>query len=78
MVEAGIFKFHDADRNIFSIPQKEGKPIIIHNMCLLNMHAKSTLQPEDGQTFDGFLFGGILGDHPPQRRTQMLEKEWLQ
>ena len=30
-------------------------------VCLLDPAAKSDLAPEDGETFDVFLFGGILG-----------------
>jgi ribosome biogenesis SPOUT family RNA methylase Rps3 len=30
-------------------------------VCLLDPSAKKELSPEDGETFDVFLFGGILG-----------------
>ena len=30
-------------------------------VCLLDPAAKKELSPEDGETFDVFLFGGILG-----------------
>lgn len=30
-------------------------------ICLLDPAAKQELSPEDGETFDTFLFGGILG-----------------
>ena len=30
-------------------------------VCLLDPAAKKDLSPEDGETFDVFLFGGILG-----------------
>lgn len=35
-------------------------------VCLLDPSAKKELSPEDGETFDVFLFGGILGDDPPR------------
>jgi ribosome biogenesis SPOUT family RNA methylase Rps3 len=35
-------------------------------VCLLDPSAKKELSPEDGETFDIFLFGGILGDDPPR------------
>ncbi|CAI4212219.1 unnamed protein product [Parascedosporium putredinis] len=38
-------------------------------VCLLDPSAAKDLSPEDGDTFDVFLFGGILGDDPP-RATQ--------
>merc|ERR1712060_118618 len=31
-------------------------------MCLLDMEAKEPLQPEDVDSFDAFVFGGILGN----------------
>lgn len=40
------------------------------NSCLLDPQAKKTLNPKD--KFDYFIFGGILGDNPPRRRTQKL------
>lgn len=30
-------------------------------VCLLDPSAEKDLSPEDGETFDAFLFGGILG-----------------
>jgi ribosome biogenesis SPOUT family RNA methylase Rps3 len=35
-------------------------------VCLLDPAAKQELVPEDGEKFDVFLFGGILGDDPPR------------
>ena len=32
-----------------------------NRVCLLDPAAKQELSPEDGETFDVFLFGGILG-----------------
>lgn len=32
------------------------------------------LAPEDGETFEVFLYGGILGDDPPRDRTGELRK----
>ncbi|KAL1954614.1 hypothetical protein VTO42DRAFT_909 [Malbranchea cinnamomea] len=44
-------------------------------ICLLDPAAPSELCPEDGETFEVFLFGGILGDHPPRDRTSELRKK---
>ncbi|KAK0635868.1 SAM-dependent RNA methyltransferase [Bombardia bombarda] len=41
-------------------------------VCLLDPAAAKDLSPEDGETFDVFLFGGILGDDPPRDRTKEL------
>lgn len=37
--------------------------------CILDPDAKEILTPEDAKKFDYFIFGGILGDHPPRKRT---------
>ncbi|CAK7204485.1 hypothetical protein SEUCBS139899_007242 [Sporothrix eucalyptigena] len=44
-------------------------------VCLLDPAAKQELSPEDGELFDVFLFGGILGDDPPRDRTSELRKK---
>jgi ribosome biogenesis SPOUT family RNA methylase Rps3 len=44
-------------------------------VCLLDPSAAKDLSPEDGDTFDAFLFGGILGDDPPRDRTSELRKK---
>lgn len=43
-------------------------------VCLLDPSATEELVPEDADKFDFFLFGGILGDHPPRDRTGELRK----
>lgn len=43
-------------------------------ICLLDPAATEELTPEDADKFDFFLFGGILGDHPPRDRTGELRK----
>ncbi|KAI5857160.1 SAM-dependent RNA methyltransferase [Tricharina praecox] len=45
-----------------------------HRVCLLDPQAEKTLAPEDGDVFDWFVFGGILGDDPPRDRTAELRK----
>ena len=35
-------------------------------VCLLDPKAERDLSPEDGEVFEAFLFGGILGDDPPR------------
>ncbi|CEJ80178.1 Putative DUF431 domain-containing protein [[Torrubiella] hemipterigena] len=44
-------------------------------VCLLDPAAAKDLAPEDGDSFDAFLFGGILGDDPPRDRTSELRKK---
>ncbi|KAL4814017.1 SAM-dependent RNA methyltransferase [Aspergillus spinulosporus] len=44
-------------------------------ICLLDPSAEVELSPADGDTFEVFLFGGILGDDPPRDRTSELRKK---
>ncbi|POR38639.1 Protein arginine N-methyltransferase SFM1 [Tolypocladium paradoxum] len=44
-------------------------------VCLLDPSASEDLSPEDGDKFDVFLFGGILGDDPPRDRTSELREK---
>lgn len=48
-------------------PMKDGR------VCLLDPRAETDLQPTDASEFDYFVFGGILGDHPPRDRTKELK-----
>ncbi|CAK7232696.1 hypothetical protein SBRCBS47491_008359 [Sporothrix bragantina] len=50
-------------------------PALKARVCLLDPAAKQELSPEDGELFDVFLFGGILGDDPPRDRTSELRKK---
>jgi ribosome biogenesis SPOUT family RNA methylase Rps3 len=43
-------------------------------VCLLDPSATEEFTREDSAKFDYFLFGGILGDHPPRDRTGELRK----
>ncbi|KAF8418543.1 SAM-dependent RNA methyltransferase [Tirmania nivea] len=43
-------------------------------VCLLDPTAQTDLQPEDGEIFDAYVFGGILGDDPPRDRTSELRR----
>ncbi|EGR29631.1 hypothetical protein IMG5_151790 [Ichthyophthirius multifiliis] len=36
------------------------------------MRGEKELEPADFDKFDAFIFGGILGDHPPKDRTKEL------
>ncbi|KAF9887442.1 hypothetical protein FE257_010159 [Aspergillus nanangensis] len=44
-------------------------------VCLLDPAAQTELSPADGDNFEVFLFGGILGDDPPRDRTSELRKK---
>ncbi|KAI9872037.1 MAG: hypothetical protein M1830_002097 [Pleopsidium flavum] len=49
-----------------------------NRVCLLDPSAAKELSPEDGENFDVFLFGGILGDDPPRDRTSELRNKGFQ
>lgn len=44
-------------------------------LCLLDPRAEIDLQPSDAAEFKYFIFGGILGDHPPRDRTGELKRK---
>lgn len=44
-------------------------------LCLLDPRAEIDLQPTDIENFNYFIFGGILGDHPPRDRTSELKNK---
>lgn len=52
---------------------KDLSPLKDGRVCLLDPRAAIDLQPEDAEEFDYFVFGGILGDHPPRDRTKELK-----
>jgi len=53
---------------LFATPEAKRK------VCLLDPKGEKDLSPTDGQDFDVFLFGGILGDDPPRDRTGELRR----
>lgn len=44
----------------------------LDKICLLDMRGLEILKSTDSKEFDAYLFGGILGDHPPRDRTSSL------
>lgn len=42
----------------------------LKNACILDPEADVTLNPTD-KSFDYLIFGGILGDYPPRKRTKV-------
>jgi ribosome biogenesis SPOUT family RNA methylase Rps3 len=46
------------------------KEINLKNACVLDPKASNLLEPKEAKTFDYFIFGGILGDYPPRKRTK--------
>ena len=49
-----------------SVESSYGTEIHRQRVCLLDPKGEKDLSPQDGEQFDVFLFGGILGDDPPR------------
>jgi ribosome biogenesis SPOUT family RNA methylase Rps3 len=60
---------HIDDKSVEFWPSEVQKRII-----LLDPSSDIELQPKDAENFDFLLFGGILGDDPPQDRTRLLRR----
>lgn len=43
--------------------------LCLKNACILDPEAEKTLSPKEAGKFNYFIFGGILGDYPPKKRT---------
>ena len=53
-----------------TVEQRSVKELGLKKICVLDPAASHTLEPADRHTFDYLVFGGILGDWPPQQRTK--------
>ena len=42
----------------------------VKRVCVLDPEAEKTFAPEEAEEFDYVVFGGILGNHPPEKRTK--------
>ena len=48
-----------------------------NNICVLSQYAEKTLATNDKNNFNFFVFGGILGDNPAKKRTNILKNNLL-
>ncbi|GJN90705.1 hypothetical protein Rhopal_003719-T1 [Rhodotorula paludigena] len=62
--------FRAETKSVLELMQLEGVPL--EKVCLLDPRAKGEIAPSDGNEYEWFLFGGILGDDPPRDRTGIL------
>jgi len=46
------------------------KELPLKNVCVLDPESDKTLTPKSAEKFEYFIFGGILGDYPPKKRTK--------
>lgn len=46
-----------------------------NKICFMDMRAEAELSPKDAETIKFVVFGGILGDHPPQDRAKDFRED---
>jgi ribosome biogenesis SPOUT family RNA methylase Rps3 len=49
----------------------------LDSVCILDPDASQQLTPKDSKQFKYFIFGGILGDYPPKKRTKAELTQFL-
>ena len=52
--------------------EKSVSELNFKNICVLSQYSKKTLKSTDKNNFEYFVFGGILGDDPAKKRTNIL------
>jgi ribosome biogenesis SPOUT family RNA methylase Rps3 len=75
LVDEPLNNIIKAQNDKFILIPSENKLIEGKRVCLLDLRATKELSPSDANDFDVFIFGGILGDHPPKDRTSYLRAE---
>jgi ribosome biogenesis SPOUT family RNA methylase Rps3 len=53
-----------------SVFNKSVKKMDLKYSCVLDPESPDELTPENSSSFKYFIFGGILGDYPPKKRTK--------
>ena len=57
------------------VEEKSVKELCLKKICILDPSSKKTLSPADAKKFDYLIFGGIMGDFPPKKRTRKFFKQ---
>ena len=55
-----------------SVFEKDISGLNFKDICVLSQYSKKLLTAEDKNKFKYFIFGGILGDNPAQKRTDTI------
>ncbi len=63
-------KDHKKLEELGIVKKESVRKLQLRQVCILDPAASETLEPKDKQQFDYFVFGGVLGDWPPQHRTK--------
>jgi ribosome biogenesis SPOUT family RNA methylase Rps3 len=78
LIRESMTKLYNADKTSIVLKSTEGESPIEIKMprtCMLDMRAESTLSCKDNEIFDAYIFGGVLGDHPPRDRCKYLRDD---
>lgn len=57
-------------RLLGNVEKRSVKELGLTKVCILDPLAEKTLCSDDKNKFDYFIFGGILGNYPPDKRTK--------
>ncbi len=52
------------------VSDNKAREFSLKNACLLDPESKKTLTSKEAKKYSYFIFGGILGDYPPRKRTK--------
>ena len=57
-------------RNLGKVFNQSVARLKLTNACILDPESRKLLEPKEAGKFQFFIFGGILGDYPPRKRTK--------
>ena len=57
-------------KDLGRVEEKPARELGYVRCCILDPQAEDILTPHDANAFDFLIFGGILGDYPPKKRTE--------
>ena len=63
-------KYQDKIKDYATVYPGSVAKLGLKEVCILDPEATKTLEPADSKKFKYVIFGGILGDYPPRKRTQ--------
>ena len=68
LIFTNVIESSDTLNSLGVVKKESVVKIKLDNACVLDPEASEELSPSD--KFDYLIFGGILGDHPPRKRTE--------
>jgi|SRR3989344_5650512 len=67
-------KYKNKFKKYGAVFEKSVSELKFNNLCVLSQYSKKVLTTNDKNKFNYFVFGGILGDNPSRKRTNVLIK----